>query len=144
MKSDSEEEDANGTVSETDTADEASFTECQSKQRPVLGSLNEAQGNHVNDSYCSSVGTICEGMTNSADDLKTLCDMLRKCDLNWFYFIKNLKQISNISDSRILDFSDQLSCSFTEQEMKIIDQSRQAFTSAVIYISRFIPMTLLI
>ena len=65
--------------------------------------------------------------------LQEFCDVLRECDLNWFYFMRELNEIVDITSKdldKLLDFSKQLAfLEFSEQETHIIKQSRQAFMS---------------
>ena len=61
-----------------------------------------------------------------------LCDVLRKCDLNWFSFVQVLKELVNgtseVLNQLLLDFSGQLSfVGLSEDEEKVVEQSRQAF-----------------
>ena len=61
-----------------------------------------------------------------------LCDVLRKCDLNWFSFVEVLKELVNgtseVLNQLLLDFSGQLSfVGLSEDEEKVVEQSRQAF-----------------
>ena len=61
-----------------------------------------------------------------------LCDVLRKCDLNWFSFVEVLKELVNgtseVLNQLLLDFTGQLSfVGLSEDEEKVVEQSRQAF-----------------
>ena len=64
-----------------------------------------------------------------------LYDILEKCDLNWFYFVRVLKDLlsvtKEVSNQLLLDFSGQLPfMGFSEEKEKLIEQSRQAFLSS--------------
>ena len=64
-----------------------------------------------------------------------LYDILEKCDLNWFYFVRVLKDMlsvtKEVSNQLLLDFSGQLPfMGFSEEKEKLIEQSRQAFLSS--------------
>lgn len=61
-----------------------------------------------------------------------LRDILRKCDLNWFSFVKVFKEMVNgtseVLNQLLLDFSGQLSfVGLSADEEKVVEQSRQAF-----------------
>ena len=63
-----------------------------------------------------------------------LHDVLLRCDLNWFYFVRVLKDLLNVTaaalNQLLLDFSGQLHLvGFSDEEEQIIEQSRQAFLS---------------
>ncbi len=63
-----------------------------------------------------------------------LHDVLLRCDLNWFYFVRVLKDILNVTaaalNQLLLDFSGQLHLvGFSDEEEQIIEQSRQEFLS---------------
>ena len=64
-----------------------------------------------------------------------LYDILEKCDLNWFYFARVLKDLlsvtKEVSNQLLLDFGGQLPfMGFSEEKEKLIEQSRQAFLSS--------------
>ena len=64
-----------------------------------------------------------------------LYDILEKCDLNWFYFVRVLKDLlrvtKEVSNQLLLDFSGQLPfMGLSEEKEKLIEQLRQAFLSS--------------
>ena len=133
----SEESNAEETVSETDT-DNTDVTEYRSNQIPELDTSEDGFRHQFQDSDFVGVG---EAHTHGTDynsvsmNVQKLCGVLRKCDLNWVYFARELKQLTNFtseaSSQLLLDFSGQLpSLGFTVLEVKVIDQSMQAFMYA--------------
>ena len=98
---------------DTDNTDFAKDQPCTSSKLPTI--------KETADSVPNSLG------------FQDLCDVLRKCDLNWFYFIREVNHTAHLIPKdleKLFDFSKQFaSLGFSEQEINIIEQSRQAFIS---------------
>lgn len=125
----SEGDESEASESETDTDDEmfTSSQACDKSKDCFPGELQLKDVVNEGETYKHTTDTGSVFMNSHQ-----LCDVLRKCDLNWFYFIKVLKELVNgtseVLNQLLLDFSGQLSfLGLSEDEEKVVEQSRQAF-----------------